>query len=126
MGFASQMVMHCGIISYRLGRILLAELGLFVLDAVVVMRRVVLALLRGKLVGDGTLILGVQVLVAARLALVVTLRLVGRLGGIALVASFVGGGVTDAGLTGSVHSRHIDIGDESGWISKISVKNRGN
>jgi hypothetical protein len=98
--------MHIRYISYRLCGVLLAELGLGVLDVVVVVGRVTLALLRGKLVGNRTLVLGVQVLVAALLALVVTLGLVGGHGGVALVASFISSGVADAGLTGSVHTRH--------------------
>jgi hypothetical protein len=99
---------------------LLAELGLLVLDVVVVVRRVSLALLRGKLVGNRTLVLGVQVLMAALLALVVTLRLVGGLGRVALVACFIESGAADVGLTSSVHTRHIDIVDEESGELKIS------
>lgn len=101
------------LISYRLSGVLLAELGLGVEIVVVVVGRVRLALLRRKLIGDGTLVLRVEVLVAALDTLVVTLMLVGdRHGLVALIASLVDGGVTDGRLTGAVHSRHIVDVDE--------------
>lgn len=43
---------------------MLAELSFLVLDAVVVVRGVALVLLGSELVGDGTAILGVEVLMA--------------------------------------------------------------
>jgi hypothetical protein len=86
-------------VTYGLGRILLAQLSLLVLDTVVVVRGVALVLLGSKLVGDGTAILGVEVLVAVCLALGVAGALL-ELGdgGVALVTSFVDSAVTDGGL----------------------------
>lgn len=62
--------------TYRLSRVLLAQLSFLIDVVVVVVRRIGLAPLGGKLVGNGALVLGVQVLVAAGLALLVTLALV--------------------------------------------------
>ena len=97
--------------AYRLGGVLLAQLGLGVVDVVVVVGRVVLASLGSELVGNGTLVLGVQLLVATVDTLVVTLTLVGnghRL--VTLVTSLVEGGVTDARLTGG---RHIVVDERN-------------
>jgi hypothetical protein len=79
---------------------LLAELGFLVLDVVVVVRRVFLVLLGSELVGDGTAILGVEVLVAVCLAF----RVAGPLlelgdGFVALVTGFIEGTVSDGGLS---------------------------
>ena len=85
--------------TYRLGGVLLAELGLLVGLVVVVVRGVGLVGLGSQLVGDGAAILGVKVLVAVGLALGVAgtiLELGDR--GVALVASLVDGTVSDARL----------------------------
>jgi hypothetical protein len=78
---------------------LLAELGFLVLDVVVVVRGVALVLLGSELVGDGTAILGVEVLVAVCLAFSVasTLLEIGD-GFVALVTGFIDGTVSDGGL----------------------------
>jgi len=87
------------VVTYGLGGILLAQLGLLVGLVVVVVGGVGLIGLRSKLVGNGAAILGVQVLVAVGLAFAVagTLLEFGY-GGVALVACLVEGAVSDAGL----------------------------
>jgi hypothetical protein len=78
---------------------LLAELSFLVLDAVVVVRGVALVLLGSELVGNGTAILGVEVLMALWLALGIagTLLELGD-GDVALVTGFIDGTVSDGGL----------------------------
>ena len=93
--------------AYRLGGVLLAQLGLGVVDVVVVVGRIVLASLGSELVGNGTLVLGVQLLVATVDTLVVTLTGVGNGHGlVALVTSLVEGTLADVRQTGG---RHIEV-----------------
>jgi len=81
---------------------LLAKLGLGVMFVVVVVGRVGLASLGSKLVGDGALILGVEVLVAAPHAFLVGSGLLLGRGRVALVAVLIDGMGADVRLGGAV------------------------
>lgn len=87
-------------VTYRLGRILLAQLGLSVVLAIVVVCGVRLVLLRGKLVGNGAAVLRIEVLVAIGHTLGIAGPLL-ELGyrDVALVACLVDAAVSDVGLT---------------------------